>query len=64
MFQNNVSETGFYLRLQIKPTHLGPIDRSSPHLRTPVPAPRWVIPEDGDRISQRNVVLKCKQDDG
>jgi hypothetical protein len=29
-FQNNVSETGFYLRPQGKSTHLGPIDRASP----------------------------------
>jgi hypothetical protein len=35
-----VSETGFGLRLQVEPTQLGPIDRASPYLRTPVPAPR------------------------
>jgi hypothetical protein len=34
IFQNNVSETGFCLRLQVKPTQLGPIDRASPYLRT------------------------------
>jgi hypothetical protein len=39
----NVSETGFYLRPQVKPTQLGPIDRASPHLRTPVSLPRWHI---------------------
>jgi hypothetical protein len=33
MFQNSVSETGFNLRLQLKPTQLGPIDRASPYLR-------------------------------
>jgi hypothetical protein len=33
IFQNNVSETGFYLRLQVKPTQLGPIDRASPDFR-------------------------------
>jgi hypothetical protein len=32
----NVSATGFYLRLQVKPTQLGPIDRASPYLRNPV----------------------------
>jgi hypothetical protein len=32
-FSNNVSETGFCLRLQVKPTQLGPIDRAIPHLR-------------------------------
>jgi hypothetical protein len=35
--KNNVSETGFHPCLQVKPTHLGPIDRASPHLQTPVP---------------------------
>jgi hypothetical protein len=34
IFQNNVSETGFCLRLQVKPTQFGPIDRASPSLRT------------------------------
>jgi hypothetical protein len=29
----NVSEIGFYLRPQVKPTQLGPIDRASPYLR-------------------------------
>jgi hypothetical protein len=33
----NVSETGFCLRLQVKPTLLGPIDRASPYLRTVCP---------------------------
>jgi hypothetical protein len=33
-FKHNVSETGFCLRLQVKPIQLGPIDRASPHLRT------------------------------
>jgi hypothetical protein len=28
--KRNVSETGFCLRLQVKPTQLGPIDRASP----------------------------------
>jgi hypothetical protein len=39
---NNVSETGLCLRLQVKPTQLGPIDRVSPYrpyLQTPVPTP-------------------------
>jgi hypothetical protein len=30
----HVSETGFCLRLQVKPTQLGPIDKPSPYLRT------------------------------
>jgi hypothetical protein len=34
----SVSETGFCLRLQVKPTQLGPIDRASPYLRTNVPS--------------------------
>jgi hypothetical protein len=37
---HNVAETGFCLRLQVRPTQLGPIDRASPCLR----------------ISHRNVV--------
>jgi hypothetical protein len=37
----NVSETGFCLRLQVKPTQFHPIDRVSPYLRTP--KPRWAI---------------------
>jgi hypothetical protein len=31
--KHNVSETGFCLRLQVKPTQLGPIDRASPYLQ-------------------------------
>jgi hypothetical protein len=31
MPKRNVSETGFCLRLQVKPTQLGPIDRASPY---------------------------------
>jgi hypothetical protein len=41
--KHNVSETGFCLRLEVKPTQLGPTDRASPSLRTSVPAPRWGI---------------------
>jgi hypothetical protein len=29
--KHNVSENGFYLRLQVKPTQLGPIDRARTH---------------------------------
>jgi hypothetical protein len=36
----HILETGFCLRLQVKPTQLGPIDRASPYLWTPVPIPR------------------------
>jgi hypothetical protein len=43
IFKHNVSETGFCLRLQVKPIQLGPIARDSPYLRTPVPASRWGI---------------------
>jgi hypothetical protein len=32
--KHNVSETGFYLRPQVKPTQLGPLDRANPYLRT------------------------------
>jgi hypothetical protein len=31
--KHRVSETGFCLRLQVKPTQLGPVDRASPYLR-------------------------------
>jgi hypothetical protein len=34
ILKHNVSETGLYLRPQVKPTLLGSIDRASPHLRT------------------------------
>jgi hypothetical protein len=34
--KHNVSETGFCLRLQVKPTQLSPIDRVSPYLRTSI----------------------------
>jgi hypothetical protein len=34
---HNVSETGFSLRLQVKPTQLDPLERASPYLRTPAP---------------------------
>jgi hypothetical protein len=34
-----VSEIGFYLRFQVKPTQLDTIDRASPYLRTRVLAP-------------------------
>jgi hypothetical protein len=43
----NVSDAGFYLSLQVKPTLLGPKFRASPYL-----------PEDGDRIqSPKSCVL-------
>jgi hypothetical protein len=35
--RHDVSETGFYLCLQVKPTQLGTISGASPYLRTPVP---------------------------
>jgi hypothetical protein len=42
-FSKDVSEAGFCLRLQIKSTQLGPVDRASLYLRTSIPAPRWGI---------------------
>jgi hypothetical protein len=30
--KQNISETGFCLRLQVEPTQLGPIDRATPYL--------------------------------
>jgi hypothetical protein len=41
--KRNDAKTGFCLRLQAKPLQLGPIDRVSPYLRTPVPPSRWGI---------------------
>jgi hypothetical protein len=35
--KHSVSEIGFSLRLQVKSTQLGPVDRASPYLRTPAP---------------------------
>jgi hypothetical protein len=32
--KHNVSETAFCLRLQVKPTQLGPMDRASPYLQS------------------------------
>jgi hypothetical protein len=40
--KQNVSETGFGLRLQLKPTQLGPIDRATSYLQTPAPTQDWV----------------------
>jgi hypothetical protein len=33
-FKTHFSGTGVCLRLQVEPTHLGPIDKASPYLRT------------------------------
>jgi hypothetical protein len=38
--KHNVSNTGVCLRLHVEPNQLGPIDRASPYLRAPAPAPR------------------------
>jgi hypothetical protein len=35
--KNNVLETGFCLRLQVKPSQLGPVDRAGPYLWTHAP---------------------------
>jgi hypothetical protein len=48
--KHNVSETGFCLRPQVKPTQLDPIYRASPYLRNPV--------------SETLCFLKNGQDDG
>jgi hypothetical protein len=51
--KQDVLETVFCLRLQVKPTQLGPIDRASPSFRS------------GDRIqSPKNCVLNKRQDGG
>jgi hypothetical protein len=39
----NVSETGFYLRLQLEPTQLGPIDRASLCLSGPENVDRIIL---------------------
>jgi hypothetical protein len=58
--KHNISETGFCLRLQVKPTEWGPIDRSSPYLRTPVPAPRWGIKAKHSTNQQRELRQNIK----
>jgi hypothetical protein len=40
---HNVWETGFCLRLHVKPNQLSPIDTATPYIRTPVPATGWRI---------------------
>jgi hypothetical protein len=49
---NNVSETGFCLRLQVERTHLGPIDTANPYLQRQTGSIDWtqLLPEDGDRV--------------
>jgi hypothetical protein len=37
IYEHRLLETGFYLRLQVKLTQLGPIDTATPYLRTPAP---------------------------
>jgi hypothetical protein len=39
--KHNTLETGFCLRLQVRPFQLGPINRASWYLQTPVSVPRW-----------------------
>jgi hypothetical protein len=41
--KHNISETGFYLRLQVKPTQLGPIDRANPYLRRETESSLWNV---------------------
>jgi hypothetical protein len=43
--KHNVSETGFCLRLQVRPIQLGPIDRASPYLRTFLLARKVILEE-------------------
>jgi hypothetical protein len=54
---HNVLETAFCLCFQVKPTQLGPIDRASPYLRTPVPAPKCGIPSQ----AQHKPFVKAKK---
>jgi hypothetical protein len=50
---HNVSETGFCLRLQAKPTQSDPIDRASPYLQTSVPTPdRVYMPSTAQTICE------------
>jgi hypothetical protein len=37
LLKHNISETGFCLHVEVKPTQLGPVNRASPYLRTPAP---------------------------
>jgi hypothetical protein len=61
IFQNNVSETGLCLRLQVERTQLGPSDRASPYLRTPVPAPGWGIQANKLSARAKTKTLKYKK---
>jgi hypothetical protein len=55
--KHKVSETGFCLRLQVKPTQLAPIDRASPYLRTPVSLSRWGTCETRRWIMSKNIIF-------
>jgi hypothetical protein len=57
--ERNVSETGFFLRLQVNYTQLGTIDRTSPCLRGLSPT-GYILPKNGDRIQSANVVFLNK----
>jgi hypothetical protein len=51
LFKNNVSETQFCLRYLVKPSQLGPIDRTSPYLR----------PQQGDVLDKNMIMEKVQK---
>jgi hypothetical protein len=53
------SETGFCLRLQVKPTQLGPIDRTSPYLRTKVQTRRYIMSKNVIFVEMEYVYYFC-----
>jgi hypothetical protein len=62
--KQNVSETGFCFRLQVKPNRLDPIDNAIPNLRTGAVWAQlsWFSLKTGDRIqSPKRCVMKYKQ---
>jgi hypothetical protein len=62
ILKHDVSAAGICLRLQVKPTQLGPIDRDTDSLYR-LDLTERVLPEDKDRIqSPKRRVLKHKQD--
>jgi hypothetical protein len=58
--KHNVSETGFCIHFQAKPTQLGPVDRASPYFQTPLPTPDRVYKPSTAMMTYILIVLYCK----
>jgi hypothetical protein len=57
----NISEIGFCLRLQVEPTHLGPIDRASPYLWTPAPTQDRIYINQAQHKPSARVTINIKK---